>query len=64
LRYVALIVALICFALGIGYATGVLQLGAHGGGPHFKHALLFTALGVVGLVWMRFQSGASTPNAR
>jgi hypothetical protein len=60
MKIVALVVALICFALAVGYGSGT----AHTPGPHVKHAVVFAVLGVVALVWMRFQSGASAPSAR
>jgi hypothetical protein len=63
-KILALVVAIVCFALCIGYASGVVQFAAHTPGPHYKHAVVFAVLGVLGLVWMRFQSGASAPTAR
>jgi hypothetical protein len=63
MKLVALGAALVCFVLAGLYATGNLQ-----GGPehvhHMKHAVVFAVLGIVALVWMRFQSGASAPSAR
>jgi hypothetical protein len=64
MKIVALVVALICFALAVGYGSGTVQFAAHTPGPHVKHAVVFAVLGVVALVWMRFQSGASAPSAR
>jgi hypothetical protein len=64
MKIVALVIALVCFALAVGYAAGAVQFGAHAPGPHYKHAVVFAVLGVCALVWMRFQSGASAPSAR
>ena len=65
MKPLALALAVIFFIIAILYGTGVLQYGAHEtashpGGPHLKHAVLFAILGVLSLVWMRFQS---TPRA-
>jgi hypothetical protein len=63
MKIVALVAALVCFVLAALYATGNLQGGAEHV-HHYKHAVVFAVLGVVALVWMRFQSGASAPTAR
>jgi hypothetical protein len=52
----ALGLAVVFFIIAILYATGTLQYGAHEPGPHAKHAVLFALLGVLSLVWMRFQT--------
>jgi hypothetical protein len=63
MKILALAAAVICFVLAGLYATGNLQ-----GGPehvhHVKHAIVFGVLGIVALVWMRFQSGAAAPGVR
>ncbi len=51
------------FAVSLLYLLGVLQIGASPSGHHIKHALLFAVLGVLSLVWMRFQK-TSAPGAR
>lgn len=63
MKVVALALAAIFFLLAVLYALGLVQLGASEPGHHFKHAALFAVLGVLSLVWMRFQS-ASTTGAR
>jgi hypothetical protein len=58
LKPLALALAVVFFIVAILYATGILQIGAHDPGPHYKHAVLFAILGVLSLVWMRFQSSS------
>lgn len=60
MKLVAIVLAVAFFLIAALYATGVLQIGAHEAGPHLKHAVLFAILGVLSLVWMRFQSTATT----
>jgi len=55
MKIVSIALAVVFFIVAALYATGALQLGAHGGGPHIKHAILFVILGILSLVWMRFQ---------
>ncbi len=62
MKALALGLAAVCFLAAALYATGVLQLGAHESGVHIKHAVLFAILGVLALVWLRFQ-GAKTSGA-
>ncbi|GAC1306161.1 MAG: hypothetical protein NVS2B3_13380 [Vulcanimicrobiaceae bacterium] len=57
MKILAIAIAVVCFVVAALYATGTLQLGAHEAGRHVKHAILFTVLGILALVWMRFQSG-------
>lgn len=65
MKIVALALAVIFFIIAILYAAGVLQVGSHHGGRHISHAILFAVLGILSLVWMRFQTGASrTPRLR
>ena len=56
MKSLALVLAIVFFIIAILYAIGTLQYGAHEPGPHLKHAVLFAILGVLSLVWMRFQS--------
>ncbi len=58
LKPLALVLAIVFFIIAVLYATGILQIGAHDPGPHLKHAALFVILGVLSLVWMRFQSSS------
>ena len=60
MKILAIAIAVVCFILAALYATGNLQIGAHEAGRHLKHAILFTVLGILALVWMRFQSGSAT----
>jgi hypothetical protein len=64
MKIVALVVALACFAVAAAYWQGALQLFASHPGPHHIHGVVFAVCGLLALVWMRFQSGASAPNAR
>ena len=60
MKLVAVLLALICFALAAGYWTGALQFGASHGGTHHLHALVLAIAGVLALVWLRFQNAART----
>jgi uncharacterized membrane protein YtjA (UPF0391 family) len=55
---IVFLVALVLFVVAALYWTGTLQLGASHPGPHHSHAILFAILGILALVWMRFQSSA------
>ena len=59
MKTLALIVALVCFALAIVYwlPSGPL-------GHHVKHGILFAVLGLLALVWMRFARASSTAGGR
>jgi len=63
-KVLAIALAAVFFILAALYATGLLQLGAHEPGPHVKHAILFVVLGILSLVWLRFQSNSATPGLR
>jgi hypothetical protein len=52
------------FVIAILFATGTLQIGTHEPGPHIKHAILFVLLGILSLVWLRFQSNTATSRLR
>lgn len=64
MKAIALLLAIVFFIVAILYGVGVLQIGAHEPGPHVKHAVLFAILGVLSLVWMRFQSNSSAASLR
>ena len=64
MKVLAIALAAVFFILAALYATGVMQLGTHEPGPHVKHAVLFVILGVLSLVWLRFQSNSTTPGLR
>jgi hypothetical protein len=64
LKAIALALAVVFFIVAILYGTGILQIGAHEPGPHLKHAVLFAILGVLSLVWMRFQANSSAASLR
>jgi hypothetical protein len=64
MKSLAVILAVVFFAIAILYWTGTLQIGAHEGGPHHKHAVLFAVLGILALIWYRFQSTASPSRIR
>ncbi len=55
-----LILAIVFFIIAILYLLGVLQIGASHPGRHVSHFVLFAVLGVLSLVWMRFQSNRPT----
>ncbi|MBV8152091.1 MAG: hypothetical protein JO101_12260 [Candidatus Eremiobacteraeota bacterium] len=58
MKALAVLIAIVCFILAILYWTGTLQVGAAEPGPHHKHAVLFAVLGIIALIWFRFQSSA------
>lgn len=60
MKIAAIGLAVVFFLLAALYGTGTLQFGAHEPGPHIKHAILFTILGVLSLVWMRFQGASAS----
>ena len=51
MKMLPLLVAIVCFILAILYA---LPSGPFG--HHVKHAILFTILGLLALVWLRFST--------
>jgi hypothetical protein len=55
--------AVIFFIISALYLIGILQIGVseETHGPHVKHAVLFAVLGVLSLVWMRFQRTSPRP---
>ncbi len=52
------------FVVAILFATGTLQIGTHEPGPHYKHAILFALLGLLSLLWLRFQSNTAASRLR
>ena len=65
MKALALVLAIVFFILAILYWIGKVQLFASHGGPHHLHAILFFVLGILSLLWMRFQSGTpSTASGR
>jgi hypothetical protein len=54
MKIVALVLAIAFFAVAVLYWTGIF------GGVHVKHGVLFAGLGVLALIWLRFQSGSPT----
>lgn len=56
MKTVALVLAVVCFAIAIAYWL------PNGIGPfqhHVKHGILFAALGLVALAWMRLGGGST-----
>lgn len=50
MRILALALALVFFVVAVLYWIGLF------GGVHVKHGILFAGLGVLSLIWLRFQS--------
>jgi hypothetical protein len=49
------VLAIVCLAVAVLYALGVLQLFASTtSGPHYKHAILFVVLAVASLIAANF----------
>jgi ABC-type transport system involved in multi-copper enzyme maturation permease subunit len=63
-KILALALAVVFFIIAVLYLIGILQVGASHPGPHVSHGILFLVLGILSLVWVRFQSNASTPKVR
>jgi hypothetical protein len=55
MKMVAVVIAVVCFVVAALYWTGTLQIGASEPGPHVKHAIVFIVIGLLSLVWFRFQ---------
>ncbi len=64
MKILAVAIAVVCFVLAALYWTGAVQFGAHKAGPHHTHATLFIVLGVLSLVWLRFQSASASAQSR
>ena len=56
----AVVLAIVFFVIALLYLLGLLQLGTSHPGRHVSHAALFAVLGVLSLVWMRFQTGTAS----
>jgi hypothetical protein len=63
MKALSLLLAIAFFVLAVLYWIGMLQIATHEPGPHHKHAVLFAGLGILCLIWFRFQS-ASPSRAR
>jgi tryptophan-rich sensory protein len=62
LKYLALVIAIICFVIAICYALGVISWFADPTHKHhISHFVLFVVLGILALVWMRF-AGERAPH--
>jgi hypothetical protein len=61
LKAVPIALAVIFFIISALYLLGILQIGASHPGRHVSHAILFAVLGVLSLVWMRFQAAPASP---
>jgi hypothetical protein len=48
------VLAVICLAIAVLYALGILQLFASTSGVHIKHAILFAVLAVASLIAANF----------
>ena len=58
MKFLALLIALVCLVAAVLYWTGALQLGTAHPGPHHTHAIVAAIIGILALVWLRFQSAA------
>jgi hypothetical protein len=54
LSYVFFAVGLLCLAVAVLYAFGILQFLASTSGPHYKHAILFGVLAVASFIAFNF----------
>lgn len=62
MKILGIIVAIMCFVLAILTATGVSKIApilGLNGVHHVKHTIMYAVLGVLALLWTRFQQGAS-----
>jgi hypothetical protein len=62
MKILAIVLALVFFAIGVLYWIGKAQIGAGHPGPHHVHGALFFVLGLLSLVWARFQACSSCPS--
>jgi hypothetical protein len=58
MKVLAALLALLCIAIAALYWTGALQFATSHPGPHHTHAIVLALVGVLALVWLRFQSAA------
>ena len=56
MKILAIVLAVVFFVAAGMYATGNLQFGASHPGRHLTHAVAAFVLGLVSLVWLRFQA--------
>lgn len=54
MKILAIVLAVAFFVVAVLYWVGIF------GGVHVKHGILFAALGVLALIWLRFQSASPT----
>jgi hypothetical protein len=54
MKILAVVLAVVFFAVAVLYWIGTF------GGVHVKHGILFAGLGVLALIWLRFQSASPT----
>ena len=64
MKLLSIALAAAFFVIAALYATGSLQIGTHEAGPHVKHAILFVILGVLSLLWLRFQTSSRASGLR
>jgi hypothetical protein len=64
MKILAVVLAVVFFFVAALYWTGNLQLFASHAGPHHSHGIVFAILGVLSLVWLRFQGNATPSNVR
>ena len=61
MKAVSIVLAIAFFVIAALYWTGTLQIAVRDPGmPHHKHAVLFAGLGILCLIWFRFQSASPT----
>jgi ABC-type transport system involved in multi-copper enzyme maturation permease subunit len=58
-KALALALAAIFFIIAFLYLFGILQIGTSHPGRHVSHFVLFAVLGILSLVWIRFQSNSA-----
>jgi hypothetical protein len=54
MKILAIVLAVAFFAVAVCYWVGIF------GTVHVKHGILFAGLGVLALIWLRFQSASPT----
>lgn len=63
MKALAAILAVVFLILAVLAATGIANVHSHAlgvdGTHHLKHTVLYVVLGILSLVWMRFQSNSS-----
>ncbi len=72
MKALAILLAVVFFALAIFAFTGMVNGGAHGvahaagldGTTHTKHGVLYVILALLSLVWLRFQSAQRVSGVR